>query len=456
MVKKLAVFCDGTWNQLRIAHLTNVAKLAKCVAPADRAGIAQIVFYDEGVGVDSNISWLQDKLVVWVGGALGRGLDRKVESAYRFIALNYDPDDEIYIFGFSRGAFTARSLCGLIRKCGIVRRDGLDQVPQALELYRGDLHPNDPHVVSFRQQYSHPRTTGDTDQWVTPQAGTPRSRPSAEADALADNFQYRSELSYRMMYLGVWDTVGSLGVPTRFEWLRFLNRKYQFHDTNASALISSIRHAVAIEEFRRVFDVTPVSNVRDLNLLWAQARGWDIDNSGDPKFVPYNHRPYQQQWFPGNHGAVGGGHVTTGLSNAALCWIAEGAHNAGLAFRDDPATELRSASQAINPMEDWLVNDDGAPATPAGRTMMGRLGGTIIRGGPKRVDEVGLPAKVRWCRNPAWRPSNLNIMNITDCRSYTLPPAPPGFPPPPPGFPCDWTYGRPASADAEPEADRRP
>ena len=454
MVKKLAVFCDGTWNQLRTPNLTNVAKLAKCVASSDRAHIQQIVFYDEGVGVDSNIWGPVDRAVSFLGGALGRGLDRKVETAYRFLVLNYDPDDEIFVFGFSRGAYTARSLCGLIRKCGIVRRDSFDKVPEALKLYRQPVHPKDATVVSFRQQYSHPRTTGDEDNWVTAQADANPPQPHSQEHPRAHLFQYRKPLSYRMMYLGLWDTVGSLGVPNTWTRLRFLNKKYRFHDTEASTLLTSLRHAVALEEHRGAFDVTPVGNILELNTKWATATNWNIIDANDPRFVPYNHRPYQQLWFPGHHTNVGGSFEDTGLSNATLYWIAEGAHDAGLAFRQDPLNELWQASQTVNPMEEWHDSKGRPVPRDKARGAIARLTGNIWRSGPQRVDEVGRTSKIRWCCNSAWRPQNLGVMRIADCVSFAPPDPPHGFPPPAPGFPPDWSYAVPSAAAAQSAADQ--
>ena len=134
--KRLAVFCDGTWDDLRMPSLTNVARLAKCVSAKGWDGREQIVFYDAGVGVATGVSPLVDRLVSVIGGAIGSGLDEKIENAYRFLVLNYEPGDEIFVFGFSRGAYTARSLCGLIRKCGIVRRECFDKIPEAMQIYR--------------------------------------------------------------------------------------------------------------------------------------------------------------------------------------------------------------------------------------------------------------------------------------------------------------------------------
>jgi uncharacterized protein (DUF2235 family) len=119
-MKRLIVCCDGTWQSARQENLTNIAKIAMHAAHEDDSGVRQIVYYDSGVGAtfdadDDNLlneigDWLDKKL----GGAIGDGLEEKIFDAYRFLAFNYSPGDEIFIFGFSRGAYTARSLCGLI------------------------------------------------------------------------------------------------------------------------------------------------------------------------------------------------------------------------------------------------------------------------------------------------------------------------------------------------------
>lgn len=411
--KKLVVFCDGTWNDLRMPHLTNVARLAKCVAQEDGSGIPQVVYYDEGVVVPSNISPTVDRWVSWLGGALGRGLDRKIESAYRFLVLNYSPHDEIYIFGFSRGAYTARSLCGLIRKCGILKRDCFDQVPAALDLYRDPRHPNDAAVVSFRRRYSHRRTTGPEDQtWF----GTTKPdedeiagfQPSRRGRAAS--YQYRPQDAYQMMYLGVWDTVGSLGLPSNWDPDGSSASRYRFHDTKASSLLSSIRHAASIDEDRAVFDLTGIDNIFDLNAEWADQSGWNVDTPANPRFVPYSDRPYQQKWFAGDHSAVGGGWYSYGLSSAALVWIAQGAANAGLKFKEDHSNELWQASQSINPISDWRFKLDGTRETVARKDFFTVVGGEKRRQGPQSVDEVSHTAKQRWFADSTYRPYNLRIL----------------------------------------------
>lgn len=120
-MKRLALFCDGTWNSADQekngkACPSNVFKLATRVANRAPDGTVQCIYYDKGVGTGNSL----DKLS---GGAFGRGLDDNLWDAYRFLVLNYEDGDEIFLFGFSRGAYTARSLGGMVRKCGILRRD---------------------------------------------------------------------------------------------------------------------------------------------------------------------------------------------------------------------------------------------------------------------------------------------------------------------------------------------
>ena len=162
---RLAVFCDGTWNGLQMQNLTNVARLARSVVRDPPDSVPQVVYYDEGVGTANGVSRTSDRLEAILGGAFGAGLDRKIEQAYRFIVLNYkEPDDEIFIFGFSRGAYTARSLCGLIRKCGILRPEHLQRVPEAMALYRNrKIHPAGPECQEFRDRYSRREVVGSED-----------------------------------------------------------------------------------------------------------------------------------------------------------------------------------------------------------------------------------------------------------------------------------------------------
>ena len=127
-VKNLIICCDGTWQELSQRCPTNVTRLTRALAPtATRGGqtIPQVIFYDDGVGVGTGVL---DKTTRILGGALGHGLDRKVLEAYEFLVLNYQPGDRIYIFGFSRGAYTARSVAGLLRQVWILKRENASEI----------------------------------------------------------------------------------------------------------------------------------------------------------------------------------------------------------------------------------------------------------------------------------------------------------------------------------------
>ena len=420
MKKKLAIFCDGTWNDLTHDATTNVVRLAKSVASVSRGGDPQIVYYDEGVGVAANVSVVADTLTKFLGGALGRGLDRKIEAAYRFLVLNYEPGDDVYVFGFSRGAYTARSLCGLIRKCGILKRECFNRTPRALELYRDkSLHPSSPEMKQFRAQYAHHLAAGEEDFdriGIEPAESSQAATIAQNPETLEDLYQYRPKNMYRMMYVGVWDTVGAMGVPARFDWLK-LNRRYAFHDTDASTLLASIRHAVAGNEKRGLFDVTPISNIDELNLKWAARTGWNTSDSPDPRFVPYPFRPYQQRWFPGDHCSVGGGYSDSGLSSGALLWIAEGAARAGLAFSWDPLGELGAARRLANPMGD--IGGNGTFGMPAGE---------LRQRGPAHIGEIADATYERYERAGGYRPPNLSVLLGAPLPRPPAPAAPPGFP----------------------------
>lgn len=389
---KLAIFCDGTWNGLHMPNLTNVARLARSVKQRDDAGRAQVVFYDEGVGVKRGVSRIIDRLESVLGGAFGAGLNRKIEQAYRFIVLNYEPPkDEIYIFGFSRGAYTARSLCGLIRKCGILRPECMARIPEAIALYRDrTLHPAGPEAQEFRRLYAHRNEAVGEEDLTEAERKVPRSRQTKLVN---------------IRYLGLWDTVGSLGVPDRFWWLSAFNRRFRFHDTKASSLIESLRHAIAADEDRRTFGATPFSNIRDLNLDAAEKHpGAKIATQGS-WVADEDKRPYQQKWFPGDHGAVGGGNAQFGLSSAALLWVAQGAEAAGLALNRDEQHDLGLAEAQRLATADWRVGSTpGTTRSPWAVDMLGLIGGYRARAFTISQEEVHDSARERWRRIRMYRP----------------------------------------------------
>ncbi len=208
-MKRIVIACDGTWNRLDAACPTNVAKLAQAVLAAGPDGVAQVTYHLDGVGTGRGTGWLARGLDRVLGGMFGQGLMATIEEAYRFLVFAYAPGDEIFLFGFSRGAYTARSLAGLIRNSGILERAHAAAIPQALALYRARsaaTGPDSAAACAFRARYAGHVTTG-----------------AAEADWRAAR-GLPAGLALRLRYLGVWDTVGALGLPGHLRLAAWLNR----------------------------------------------------------------------------------------------------------------------------------------------------------------------------------------------------------------------------------------
>jgi uncharacterized protein (DUF2235 family) len=304
-MKNIVICFDGTWNTSDAQFPTNVVKAAKLVLPADSRGADQVVFYDEGVGT-TRVPFAQS-INNAIAGAFGVGLLDNIERAYRFLSFNYSPGDNIFIFGFSRGAFSARSFGGLLRTCGILHKENIGRVKEAIALYQSrdreqgaDAAP----CVKFRNDYCF---------------------ASYGAATLLDRVLPRSPQPLGIQYIGLWDTVGALGVPG---FSHYFYRKYQFHDLDLSSMVKGARHALAIDERRLTFAATPWTNLAKLN-----------EAAGQPSDSPA--APYQQLWFPGDHASVGGGGDVNGLWQAALVWVVEGARAAGLAINQDDLEAYR-------------------------------------------------------------------------------------------------------------------
>lgn len=374
-MKRIVICCDGTWNRLDAAHPTNVVKFAQSVLPTDSQGVTQATIYVEGVGTGRGTGRLAKLFDRLGGGAFGHGLIANIEDAYRQLVFLYEPGDEIYIVGFSRGGYTARSLAGLIRSSGIIGRKHAARIPEAVLRYqkRGkESHPDVPDNCAFRANYSPLVTTSPKDrEWRE------RNRPDL----------IPTSCSLKITYVGVWDTVGALGVPDTYRIAKLFNRKYQFHDTALSSGVSAARHAVALDERRATFPPALWGNLDDLN-----SRAAGAGRKGEPQ--------YQQVWFPGDHGSVGGGGDILGLSNAALLWIAEGAVARGLEFepqflsqlgRDiDYRAALCNQSKPEKGFFSWLVSMR-----------------TTDRKGPSHLTDLAQSARMRWAASKGALPEKL-------------------------------------------------
>ncbi|MDE0242659.1 MAG: DUF2235 domain-containing protein [bacterium] len=280
MTRNLVVCTDGTWNRPdqrdrdRIVP-SNVVKVARALSGKTPAGTEQRVYYDTGVGTGGR--WDHFK-----GGVFGVGLLENVKQAYSAIGSSYRIGDRLFLFGFSRGAYTARSLAGLIGLCGIpdpTKSDVSAAVDSATRIYRS----------------------------------RPGKARSNNASAHVERFSHTTDgqLVRDIHFIGVWDTVGALGVPLKH--LRFIGaHRHAFHDVSLGNHVAYAYHALAIDERRKPFAPS----------LWSAA------NVHDGQTV-------KQVWFPGVHSNVGGGYVDAGLSDRTFLWMCANAKAAGLGFHSE-------------------------------------------------------------------------------------------------------------------------
>lgn len=294
-MKRLVVCCDGTWNtpdqkDRGVERPTNVVRLARWVLPQASDGTVQKTYYDRGVGTGDFI----DRLF---GGAFGIGLSHNVREAYGFLSHHYAPGDEVYLFGFSRGAYTVRRAVGMLRKCGLAPKADKQLVKEAYAVY----------------EKRESREEGGADSKA----------------ALAFRAKHGAQ-RIPVSFLGVWDTVGSHGIAGVLGQLGSMVSRARFHDRILSSDVEHACHAVAIDECRRLFQPT----------LLRQSR-----TGAERKHV------LEQSWFAGAHSNVGGGYENTGLSDIALHWMAARAEARGLALdarwrgmlRPDEFGELRDS-----------------------------------------------------------------------------------------------------------------
>lgn len=267
-IKNIILCSDGTGNSPEKGRGTNVWKMFLAVNQhdheSDPALAPQLAFYDNGVGTSSV------KLKQVIGSALGVGLGRNIRQLYTSLAKNYKPEDRIYLFGFSRGAFTVRSLAGMIDAVGVI--DGRDlSVENLKELV----------AVAYRAYRSRSGSTRDNFEQLcaTQEVGVHRGG---------------------IHFVGVWDTVGAVGVP--FDWPRVLLQKAALrrrpHAVDLNDSIKNAFHAVAIDEERRSFKVE----------MFNETKGKDS-------------KTVEQVWFAGVHSSVGGGYPKKGLENVTLHWM---------------------------------------------------------------------------------------------------------------------------------------
>jgi uncharacterized protein (DUF2235 family) len=287
MPKRIVLCTDGTWDNT--ANDTNVYKVwNSLITSADQVG-----FYDDGVGANGTVI---EKLI---GGAFGAGLFQKVKDGYTKIAQLYEQDDPIFLFGFSRGAYTARSIAGMIAICGLPTKNfDANLIETAFQAYRN-----------------------------------PDQRPALLAQLNQNYDMYNAKITM----LGVWDTVGSLGIPALLGGVDHLI--YGFLDTGLHPDVLNAYQALAIDERRVEFPPT----------LWTS--------------LPASGQTIEQTWFSGVHSDVGGSYsddpsTNTALSDITLSWMMNRAWALGL--ETDPAFKakylLLDAKNALDTLHDsWTL-----------------------------------------------------------------------------------------------------
>jgi uncharacterized protein (DUF2235 family) len=261
-MKRLVVCFDGTWNAADSEKAeTNVARIYRAIR-ANSGEHHQMAFYERGVGTT------MVKAINLIAGATGLGVGDNIRSAYMNLAKNYVPGDEIFLFGFSRGAFSARSLSGFIGACGLLKRESLGAIYKAWTFYREAKVRN-------------------------PQAFAATSGAAVHDDV-------------KIKFLGVWDTVGALGVPVGIFGSKLSGEVFEFHDTTPSRIVQNAMQALAIDEMRDEFVPT----------------FWTGDAPAGANI--------EQVWFAGAHSDVGGGYDLRRSADIPLRWMALRAEKEGL------------------------------------------------------------------------------------------------------------------------------
>ena len=292
--KRLALFLDGTWNV--VSDNTNVWRLRSLFSPTGADGLEQRAYYSTGLGTKFG-----ERIR---GGMFGRGIDTAITSAYEWLVDNFEPDDEIFIFGFSRGAYSARSVSGFISTCGLLSRGSPLGVNQLNKRYRR------------RNMETIRKLIEDKDADCT----------------LEERWMLKYSKAVPIKFIGVFDTVGALGVP--FPMLRRIKGSaYPFLNTGLRLNNEYAFHALAIDEHRKAFRPT----------LWT--------NQGAPNAKPRPLERTEQRWFVGAHANAGGGCFDDPLAQLPFKWLERKAAALGLTFNSAYETDA-DADAALAPISD--------------------------------------------------------------------------------------------------------
>jgi uncharacterized protein (DUF2235 family) len=310
-MKNIIVLCDGTGNEIS-ENISNVLKFYRCLRKTPKTLPRQLVFYDPGVGTLARQNpWrkmMQDFDAIF-GLATGYGLDDKVLQSYLFLVRNYEPGDQIYLLGFSRGAYTVRVLAGLIHKVGLLAPEQVNLAGSGLTAYK--------RFGNTPRQSTRNEIGGDRDE----------SAPVNRDDEAAQFARITSTSWPLVRFVGVWDTVASVIVPRPDRF--YLPSLEELAFTLGNPSVQTFRHAISIDERRAMFRLKK----------WDEPQTFAVNRFNDSGATAQD---VKQVWFSGAHADVGGGYPESesGLSKFPLLWMIEEAISAGLHFNTRTINQL--------------------------------------------------------------------------------------------------------------------
>jgi uncharacterized protein (DUF2235 family) len=321
--KNIVICCDGTGNEIS-ENISNVLKLYRCLRKTDKTRPRQLVFYDPGVGtVTEPSTWhrLKANINLVLGLATGYGLDDNVLASYKFLVDNYEPGDQIYLFGFSRGAYTVRVLAGLIHKIGLISPEQANLAGSGLIAYK---------------QYSGTGRGNDVADLTDTGSDEDGPLPTDRFDLAAQFARITSSRWPTIRFIGVWDTVASVIVPRpdRLYWPSLEELAFTLQNPS----VKTFRQAISIDERRCMFRLKKCDEPQE---YWRN------------RFIPDDKKEPQdilQVWFAGVHCDVGGGYPETesALSKYPLLWMIDEAMKAGLNFNPRSVNQLAWGVQRKN------------------------------------------------------------------------------------------------------------
>jgi len=351
--RNLALFLDGTWNT--VSDNTNVWRLRSLLAPVSDAGLEQRAYYSAGLGTKFGERF--------TGGMFGSGINTAITNAYEWLVDNYETDDRVYLFGFSRGAYTARSLSGFISKAGLLRKGA---------------------PLGVNQLYMRYRRRGEH----TVRELIDRQKASDSGFTFEERWLLKHSQAIPVEFIGVFDTVGALGVP--FPLIReFAGTAYRFLNTGIRKSNKHAFHAVAVDEHRKDFQPT----------LWTT----DGTRGAEPRPIDQ----VEQRWFVGAHANVGGGCFDDPLAQVPLEWIERKATKYGLTFLGNTEIEDSAATAGVSDSFAQML-DGWYRVMRLGRRFHREIGAGPTPEGAVTINET-IDASVfqRWKTDPAYRPPGL-------------------------------------------------